>query len=113
MSETCGRICGCHPLQHLIAEVIDRYEAPIPPPSHAATIQALRDGLADWKAEHEPDRTRVPESLYAALDFLGARDDTHDARMAIAEAIKELSGPSRVAAGGMGGTAPIEGGGSV
>lgn len=43
--------CECcdHPLQHLIREVIARYEAPIPPPTHQATIRALRLGLQDWE----------------------------------------------------------------
>lgn len=43
--------CDCcdHPLQHLIHRVIARYEAPIPPPTHSETIQALRHGLQDWE----------------------------------------------------------------
>lgn len=50
-AQTCGGVCGCHPLQHLIAQVIARYEAPIPPPTHAQTIAALKDGLEQWEAE--------------------------------------------------------------
>lgn len=33
---------------------------------------------------------RALDALFHALDSLSARDDTHDARMAISEAIKEL-----------------------
>jgi len=45
------RRCECcdHPLQHAIWAVINRYEAPIPPPTHAETIEALRDALQEWE----------------------------------------------------------------
>ena len=43
--------CDCcdHPLQHAVRAVIARYEAPIPPPTHGATIQALRDALSEFE----------------------------------------------------------------
>lgn len=50
--------CDCcdHPLQHLVRQVIARYEAPIPPPTTGAIVRELRDGLADWEDEQNPPR---------------------------------------------------------
>lgn len=45
--------CECcdHPLEHAIAEVIARYNAPIPPPTHRETIAFLQAALDEFRGD--------------------------------------------------------------
>lgn len=50
--------CECcdHPLEHAIREVIARYNAPIPPPTHRETIIMLQDALDEWRTAQMAER---------------------------------------------------------
>jgi len=68
MKQTCD--CCDNSLQHAMSGIIARYEAPIPPPTHAATIAALREALEAWE-EQKPEPPSGPWVIRALDDASG------------------------------------------